>query len=283
MADIQIITDAGSDLSGKEQEQFDIEIIPFKITADGKDYLSGVDVFSDEFYALLENCREIPHTSQPSTLDIYNVFKKHTDSGKQVLMISLSSNASGFYNNMHLAKNMILEETPDAVIEILDTRTFTYIYGLAAIHAAEMAKDGMNIVEIKEKTKEFIDKHELFVIPKSLTYLEKGGRINKASLIFGNMLDLAPVLSIKDGLMEAVGKVRGRKKLAKKLFKYVTEHAPDLSGRKLYVMNGNMPEETEEFVGLLAEQFSGATVKTVKVGPAIATHIGPVFGVFFEK
>lgn len=283
MADIQIITDAGADLSKEETERFNVEIIPIKITVDGNDYLSGVDIFSDEYYKLLENCSEIPHTSQPSTMDIYDVFKKYTDLGKQILMISLSSNASGFYNNMHLAKNMILEEAPEAVIEILDTSSFTYIYGLAAIRAAQMAENGTDIFEIKEKTKAFIDSLGIFVIPQSLTYLEKGGRINKASLIFGNMLDLAPVLTIKNGLMEAVGKVRGRKKLAKKLFKYLTEHAPDQSGRDLYVMNGNMPEETEELVRCLTEHFPGAKIKTVKVGPTIATHIGPVFGVFFEK
>ena len=123
----------------------------------------------------------------------------------------------------------------------------------------------------------------MFVIPKSLTYLEKGGRINKASLIFGNMLDLAPVLTIKDGLMEAVGKVRGRKKLAKKLFQYLVSHAPDQTGKNLIVVNGKMDEETEELLGYLTEQFPGVNITRAKVGPTIATHIGPVFGVFFQK
>ena len=89
MADIQIITDAGSDLLKEEQQRFGIEVIPIKITADCKDYLSGVDVFSDEFYELLETCKEIPHTSQPSTGDIYDVFQKHIEAGKQILVISL--------------------------------------------------------------------------------------------------------------------------------------------------------------------------------------------------
>lgn len=283
MADIQIITDAGSDLLKEDQEKYGIEVIPIKITADGKDYLSGVDIFSDEFYALLESCKEIPHTSQPSTADIYDVLKKHTDAGKQILMISLSSNASGFFNNMHLAKNMILEENPEAVIEILDSKVFAFLYGQAAINASKMAKDGMDILEIKEKTKEFIESYSVFVIPKSLTYLEKGGRINKASLIFGNMLDLVPVLTIQNGLMEAIGKVRGRKKLAKKLFQYLTEHAPDQNGKEMIVVNGNMQEETDELIGYLNERFPESSITLAKVGPTIATHIGPVFGVFFKK
>ena len=283
MADIQIITDAGADLPKEEQEAYGIDVIPIKITADGKDYLSGVDIFSDEFYTLLESCKEIPHTSQPSPADIYDVFKKHTDAGKQVFVISLSSASSGFFSNMHLAKNMVLEENPSAVIELYDTQAFAYIYGLASINAAKLAKEGMDIAAIRDKTDAFIKSFGVYVIPKSLTYLEKGGRINKASLIFGNMLDLVPVLTIQNGLMEAIGKVRGRKKLAKKLFAYLTEHAPDQTGKEMIVVNGSMQEEVDELVGYLRERYPGVHITLAKVGPTIATHIGPVFGAFFKK
>ncbi len=283
MADIQIVTDAGADLSKEEQKAYNIDVLPIKIMADGKEYLSGVDMFSDEFYELLESSDEIPHTSQPSTGEIYDLLKKHTDKGKQVLVITLSSNASGLYNNMHLAKNMILEETPDAIIEILDSKRFAYIYGLASINASKMAESGMELSEIIAKTKEFLDSYGVFAIPKSLTYLEKGGRINKASLVFGNMLDLVPVLTIQNGLMEAVGKVRGRKKLAKKMLQYMEERVPDQSGGEMIVVNGKLPEETEEIITLLKERYPGVHITTAKVGPTIATHIGPVFAVFYKK
>lgn len=283
MAEIQIITDAASDLMREEQEKYGIDVIPIKISADGKEYLSGVNLFSEEFFTLLETCKEVPKTAQPSTVDIYDIFKKHIDAGKQILVLSLSSNASGLYNNMHLAKDMILEECPHAVIEIIDTHIFSYLYGKAAILASQMAKEGMDILEIKQKTIDYIKHYDVFVIPKSLTYLEKGGRINKASLIFGNLLDIVPVLSIKDGLMEAIGKVRGRKKLAKKLFQYLVDNAPDQSGKHLIVIDGNMHEETEELISLLKEKYENVSIEVSGIGPTIATHIGPVFAVFFEK
>jgi len=283
MAEIQIITDAGADLLKEEQNQYGIDVLPIKIMADGKEYLSGVDMFSDEFYALLESCNEIPHTSQPSTGEIYDLFKKHTDAGKQIFAISLSSKASGLHNNMHLAKNMILEENPDAVIEILDSCRFAYIYGQAAINASIMAKEGMELSQIKEKTQAYLDSYGVFAIPKGLTYLEKGGRINKASFIFGNMLDIVPVVTIKDGLIEAIGKVRGRKKLAKKMMQYLLDNAPDQKGCELIVVNGKMTEETEELVSLLKDNYPDVSIKVAKVGPTIATHVGPVFAVFYKK
>ena len=282
MANIQIITDAASDLSKKEQQEYGIDVIPIKITADGKEYLSGVNMFSDEFYTVLENCDEIPKTSQPTTVEIYELFKKHIDAGKEILVIGLSSDASGTFNNMNLAKNMILEEKPDAVIEILDSRRFSYIYGWAAIEATKMAEEGMSVQEIKEQVMAFMNRFEVAIMPNSLTYLEKGGRINKASLIFGNMLDIVPVLTIKNGLIEAIGKVRGRKKLAKKLAGYIQEHAPDQSGKTMLVLNGRMEEETEELIGYLKEMYPGVTIKRGDVGPIIATHIGPVFAAFYE-
>lgn len=282
MANIQIITDAGADLTKEEQVQYGIEVLPIKICADDKEYLAGVNIFSEEYYAILEKCKDIPQTSQPTTLEIYDMFKKHTDAGKQVLVIALSSESSGTFNNMNLAKNMILEETPDAVIELLDSRRFAYIYGWAAIEASKMAKEGMDIQEIKERAMAFMEKYDVAVIPNSMTYLEKGGRINKATLIFGNMLDIVPVLSIRNGLMGAIGKVRGRKKLAKKLAAYIQEHAPDQSGKTMLVLNGSMEEETEELIGYLKEMYPGVIIKRAKVGPIIATHIGPVFAAFYE-
>lgn len=282
MANIQIMTDAAADLRKEEQMQYGIDVLPIKIIAEGKEYLAGTDMFSDEIYTLLETCKEIPQTSQPTTVEIYEKFKTHIEAGKQIFVIALSSNASGTYNNMHIAKDMILEEYPDAVIEILDSRRFAYIYGWAAIEAAKMAEEGLEITEIKERTIAFMDKFDVVVIPNSLTYLEKGGRINKASLVFGNMLDIVPVLSIRDGLIAAIGKVRGRKKLAKKLAGYIKDHAPDQSGKTMLVLNGRMEEETLELIAYLQEMYPGVTIKRGEVGPIIATHIGPVFAAFFE-
>jgi len=217
MADIKIITDAGADLTLEQQRQYDIEVLPLRIYADGKEYLAGVDTFSDDFYALLDTLNDFPKTSQPTTAEFYDLFKKYTDDGTQVLMITLSSKASGLNNNANLAKSMILEENPDAVIEVVDSYRYSYAYGMGVIEAAKLAKEGKTIPEIVKAVLELMESYTVYFIPNTLEYLEKGGRINKASLVFGNMLDIVPVLSLVDGTVSAVGKVRGRKKIAKKI------------------------------------------------------------------
>ena len=283
MADVKIITDAGADLTLEQQKEFDIAVLPLRIYADGKEYLAGVDTFSDEFYALLENLKEFPKTSQPTTGEIYDLLKKYVDEGKEVLFITLSSKASGLNNNANLAKTMLLEEIPDAKVEIYDSYGYSFSYGMAVIEAAKLAKQGKSIDEIKVTIKELMDSYTVYFIPSSLDYLEKGGRINKASLVFGNMLDVVPVLSLVDGMVSAVGKVRGRKKIAKKMFDYAIERHPNQDNTTFYIPNGKLDAEVAELTERLKEKFPNCTVEEYKVGPIIAAHIGPVCGLFLKK
>ena len=283
MADIKIITDAGADLTLEQQKEYDIAVLPLRIFADGKEYLAGVDTFSDEFYALLENLKEFPKTSQPTTGEIYDLLKEYVDQGKEVLFITLSSKASGLNNNANLAKNMLLEENPDAVIDIYDSYGYSFSYGMAVIEAAKLAKQGKSMEEIKKAVAELMDSYTVYFIPSTLEYLEKGGRINKASLVFGNMLDIVPVLSLVDGTVSAVGKVRGRKKIAKKMFDYAIERHPNQDDTTFYIPNGKLDAEVAELTERLKERFPNCTVIEYKVGPLIASHIGPVCGLFLKK
>lgn len=283
MANVKIITDAGADLTLDQQKEFDIAVLPLRIYADGKEYLAGVDTFSDDFYALLETIKDFPKTSQPTTGEIYDLLKKYVDEGKEILFITLSSKASGLNNNANLAKNMILEENPDAVVEILDSQRHSFAYGMAAIEAAKLASNGKSIPEIIKAVNELMDSYTVYFIPSTLEYLEKGGRINKASLVFGNMLDIVPVLSLVDGQVAAVGKVRGRKKIAKKIFDYAIERHPNQETTTFYIPNGNLDEEVAEITQRLLEKYPNSTVIPYKVGPLIASHIGPVCGIFLKK
>ena len=283
MANVKIITDAGADLTLEQQNEFDIAVLPLRIFADGKEYLAGVDTFSDEFYALLETLKDFPKTSQPTTGEIYDLMKRYVDEGKEVLFITLSSKASGLNNNANLAKNMLLEENPNAVIEIYDSYRYSFAYGMAVIEAAKLAAEGKSIDEIKSAIEELMDSYTVYFIPNTLEYLEKGGRINKASLVFGNMLDIVPVLSLVDGMVSAVGKVRGRKKIAKKIFDYAIEHHPNQENTTFYIPNGNLDAEVAEITERINEKFPNAKVIQYKVGPLTASHIGPVTGIFLKK
>ena len=280
---IKIITDSASDLLPEEAKKYDIDVIPFSIFIDGKEYRTGVDISSEEFYKMQKTCKEVPQTSLVAPEVIYETFKKYVEEGKEIFMITISSNASGFYNSTRLASEMITDEYPDAKIKILDTQKFAYVYAYGAIEAAKMAEEGLSLDEIYEKTAAIIDDYEVFAVPESLVYLEKGGRINKASLIFGSALDLKPMISIRGGLIESIGMLRGTKKIPQKLIKKIKETGVSQEGKTVMVLNGDMDETVEEFVELVKAELNPGEILVKPIGPTIATHIGPVFAIFVHK
>ncbi|MBQ3226321.1 MAG: DegV family protein [Clostridia bacterium] len=281
MAKIKIITDSASDILLSEAKEWDIEVLPFTVVIDGTEYRSGIDITPSEFIAKLKKCKELPTTAQVTPDAFMQAFKKYTDEGYEVLYISLSSNASGTYNNAMIAKQTIEDEDPNAVVEVIDTGKFAYIYARASIIAAQMAKEGKEMGEIKQAVLDFMAQYEVYVAAQSLKYLEKGGRINKASLVMGNVLDIRPMLSIRNGLIESIGTLRGSKKIVNKLFKKIVEAAPPQDGKELIIVHCDMEEEAKEMENLLLSEYPGASTLIREVGPTIATHIGPVIAVFF--
>ena len=172
MANVKIITDAGADLTKEQQKEYNIDVLPLRIYADGKEYLAGVDTFSEDFYALLKTLKDFPKTSQPTTAEIYDMFKKYTDENIPILMITLSSKASGLNNNANLAKNMILEENDRAVIEIIDSERYSFTYGLAVVEAAKMANNGASMEDLIKKSTELMESFTAYFIPSSFKFLQ---------------------------------------------------------------------------------------------------------------
>ena len=281
MAKVKIITDSGSDLTLEEAKQYGIEILPFFINMNGREYRTGIDITTEEFYRELKNCKEIPTTAQVAPEEIFNAFHKYTEEGFDVLYIALSSKATGVYNSALIAKNMVLEENPNAVIEVVDTQRFAYVIALSAIHAAKLADEGKDIANIKQAVEDFLEGYDVYAVAQTLKYLEKGGRINKASLVMGNVLDIRPMLSIRNGLMEAIGTIRGSKKIVSKLVKKLEERGCDQTGKTMLIVNADMSQEAEEMKTLIEEKFAPKEVLIRNIGPTITTHIGPVIGVFF--
>ena len=279
---IKIITDSASDILAEEAKKYDIDVIPFSVFIDGKEYKTGVDLSAEEFYKLQKTCKEIPKTSLVAPEVIYDAFKKYVEEGREILMLTLSSNASGFYNSTRLASEMIKEEYPDSVIKILDTQKFAYVYAYAAIEAAKMAEEGKTIDEIYSACENILSDFEVYAVPESLVYLEKGGRINKASLIFGSALDLKPMIGIRGGIIESLGMLRGSKKIPQKVIKKIKETGVSQEGKTVIILDGDMPEVTKEFAELVKQELNPKEIIIRPIGPTIATHVGPVFAIFFH-
>lgn len=284
MGTYKIFVDTGADMLEDVAKKNGIGVIRFLSVFGETSYVTGTEMTNDKFYEMLEKSDTIPTTSQTPYADFYEQLKEASLSYDTVIYFALSSNASGQYNTACMIRNEILEEdNPNADIRIFDTKTFSIYISATALYAKELLDGGMDIDEVLEKCREYIDSWQCYILVDTLKYLEKGGRITKTSAIVGSLLDIKPVLTIKNGLIEPVEKLRGNKKLFKKLINLVREN-PDFDDEKCEFMIGHSNDEYGQEVKALIKEEFGVDIKGYfELGPIIGTHIGPgTLGLLFR-
>lgn len=285
MRTYKIFVDTGADMPENVAKENNIGILRFMCVFGEKAYVTGTELTNDEFYEKLEKEDIIPTTSQTPYADIYDTLKQASDEYDTVIYFTLSSKASGQHNTAQMVRNEILEENPKADIRIFDTLKFSVYESMAALHAKKLLDEGLEVDDVLNECRKYIDSWEAYVLVDTLKYLEKGGRITKTSAIVGSLLDIKPVLSVRDGLIEAVEKIRGRKKLYKKLIDLIRENPEFDEDNPQFIVVESNKEYGEEMRQLLCDEFEIDDVcGYCQLGPVIGTHIGPgTLAVLFKK
>jgi DegV family protein with EDD domain len=271
---IRIVTDSTADIPLSLREEFGIEMVPLKIHFGSETYLDAVTLQSEQFYEKLTAASALPTTSQPSPLEFFEVYKKlaEEDPDVEIISIHLSSALSGTYQSAVLAGSMLEEQ---AKIHIVDSLSASYGIGALVVAAATAAREGKSVAEILEIIRVLRANYHIYFLVSTLEFLQKGGRVGKASAIFGSLLNIKPILSIDpDGEVVAVEKVRGQKKAMARIVELL---AADLSGRPIHlnVAHSNSPEAAEQLRELIEQQFEVRSMAYIALGPVIGTHAGP--------
>lgn len=276
MADIKIIVDTGSDIPTDIARKYDIGLLSFLSVFDEECYVTGVNMTNSEFYEKLERSKDIPTTAQTPFGDMYDYLLEQSKTHDSVIYFALSSAGSGQYNTATLVANEIKEEYPNADIRIVDSQTYSLYIAQTAVHAAELAKQGKSADEIIEECDKYIKSWRCYLLVDTLKYLEKGGRINKAKAIMGTLLDIKPILTINDGLVEMYDKLRGKKKLIEKLIEKVAEDADFDAEKKEFLVVHSDSDKGEKMCESLKEEFDIDEITMLsEFGPIIGTHVGP--------
>ena len=275
MADIKIIVDSGSDIPQEIADKYDIGIISFLSLFGEEQYVQRVDITNEEFFDKLESFDGFPTTSQTPYGDMYDFFAKQCSENKSVIYFALSSAASGQYQTANLVKNEILEENPNADFHIVDTQKFSLYIAETAVHAAQMAQEGKNVEEIIAECENYIKTWRAYLLVDTLKYLEKGGRLSKAAAFVGTMLDIKPILTIENGLVESMDKLRGKKKLLDKLIEKIQDDPDfDADNPKFLVIQSD-EEKGEAAIEKLKDEFGEDCIEMYgEFGPLIGTHVG---------
>lgn len=280
LARIKLVTDSTADIPLETRQALGIEMVPLKVHFGEETYLDGITLDSAEFYKKLAAFPGLPTTSQPSPIDFYQLYKElASEPGTQIISIHLSSAFSGTYQSAVLAKSM-LEQEQEVDITIIDSRTATYGIGLLVVAAAEAARAGKGRDEIVELVYRLRKETSLYFLVDTLEYLQKGGRIGKASAVLGSLLNIKPILSVDDdGEVTAVDKVRGQKRAMQRIVELLKErHQGPV---KATIAHADALERAQELRALIQEHFDLKELQFTSIGPVIGAHTGGgTLGVF---
>jgi DegV family protein with EDD domain len=266
---VKVVTDSTADLPPTLAEELGITVVPIYVRFGDKVYRDRVDISEDDFYERLTRDPVHPNTTQPTPQDFADVYQKLSQEAEGIISIHISAKLSGTYNSALQAKEMIEGKCP---IEVVDSETLTMSLGLIVIVAAQMANAGESMDKIVEEVKQAIPQIHLLFLLDTLKYLAKGGRIGKVNALLGSVLSIKPILSIKDGELVPVSKVRTRTKGIDKLFDFV-ENAGDI--QDLAVVYNTTPDEAQNLAERIGSVFDKEKIRIARVGPGLGVHGGP--------
>ncbi len=275
MEKIKIFIDTAADMPEAVAAEKNFGVLRFMSVFGDESFVTGTELTNEAFYKKLAESEVMPKTAQTPYQDMYDALFEAARAHETVIYFAISSKASGQFNTARMIAEEIKEEYPEADLRIVDTESFSAYISLIAYKAAELLAEGKSADEIIEESLKVRDGWEAYMLVDSLTYLEKGGRINKASAIVGTLLDIKPVLSIRNGLIEAIEKLRGKKKLCKKLVTLAMED-PRFDGEnpEMIIVHSNK-EAADELAEVIEEEIGKQPSMVFEFGPIIGTHAGP--------
>ena len=274
MKDYIIMTDSCCDLPLEYIKKYNLRYAKLTCNYDGNEY---VDDFGQslDYKKFFDDMRKgaIPKTSQPSVNEFYSIFKETVEEGKDVVYICVSTGMSGTENSANNAKNMVLDEMPDAKIHIVNILTASLGQGLTVIKVCEMQKQGASaedIVKFVEDSRQYLN---TYITVDDLHHLKRGGRLSSAAAVLGIVLHIKPIITInEEGRVMPILKVKGRKSSISKLAEIVAERIENPEEQVIAISHGDCLEE----VLRLKENI----LKLVKVKDVLINYTGPATGTY---
>lgn len=278
MEKIHIFTDSASDIPQKEVDAHGIEIVPITITHEGRVLREYYDITPEEYWKLLADSREIPTTAMITPPQFLDSFRRAAERGcTHVLGVLINARGSGTFQAACIARDMFLEENPGAMkIELLDSASYTYIYGHVVVRAAEMREAGEAFDAIVSVARSRLSRVEAYLGVYSLKHLKKSGRISGGAAFVGEALGLKPISHVYGGTVEVCDKVRGEKALITGLIRKVSDRVRQPEKQTAFLLYGDvLAERKAELEKRLRTEIGFANVRAVPIGASVITNTGP--------
>ncbi len=278
MTKIRVSTDSTADIPAELVKALQISVLPLTIVVDGKEYLDGVDLEPAEFYKLLETSSEIPATSQVSTQRYSKLYYETWKAGyTHLIHTSINSKGSGTYQAAVLSRELFFEEYPEAKqqlqIELIDSLTYSMLYGWGVVEGARLALDGAKPQQVVDAITDWCRNSRAVFVPLNLKFVRKSGRVSAAAAFVGDAMGLKPAITFENGESKVLTKFRGEKKVVPGLIDMMQKERKP--GTPYFLVYGTNQEQYENLQLACAEQMEQAPQLSYSVGNIISINTGP--------
>lgn len=284
----QIISDGSCDLDSTIVKEKQLQIVPFYISIDGKSHQKEIEELKvrDFYQFMIDNPKVFPKTSLPAIKDYLEVFTPLVEKNIDIICICITTKFSGSYNSAMSAKEVLLEEYPNATITIIDATVNTVLQGLLVLEAVKMQEQGCSYQEVIDTINTIKQTGRIFFTIGSMDYLVHGGRVGKLAGIAAGTLGLKPLIVLENGEINKAGVVRGRKISKKKIIEltlqYLKEQTINPLDYEFTIGYGYDIEEAKEFqqtftTSLKQEypDYENIVIPIRQIGATIGVHTGP--------
>ncbi len=281
---VRILVDSASYIPEDELARHDIRRFSM-VLVEGDRQTPELDIDYTEFYAHLAQVDYLPTTSLPSPQEIRAHITDILDEGHDVLGVFLPATFSGVVATFTMVAEQLATEDPTlrGRIDVVDGGSPCMEAGFAALAAARCSEAGGTLAECAAAAEASKERSRFLFAPRTLTYLERGGRIGRASALLGGLLKLVPVLTVEDYYTSTYTKVRTWPKALMTIKEKLVADIEASGGlRDIIVHYIAEPQEATAFCQNVIEPLVGHPVRVVPIGPVVGAHVGPAVGVVYE-
>jgi len=267
-----VVLDSASDFPEAAELYPNFRVVPLYVRFGDESFRDYAELGPDRFYERLETTTVQPTTSQPTPGDFLAVYEEVSAGYERVLSLQLSSTLSGTYASAQSAAEMLGGDR----VRVIDTRTVSAAIGMLALGVRRRLEAGTTDEEIDAFVARFQQGHRLLFTVSTLEYLQRGGRIGRAAALAGNLLNVKPILTIRDGEVVPLKKVRGNAKAFAEFRELFEETSTDGPALKIGIAHAAAPDRLAALRELVEHVRPHADIEiATQLGAVIGTHAGP--------
>src|SRR5256885_1846470 len=268
---VRIVTDSTADIPQEKAQALGITVIPLTVFFGEEAYLDGVELDNPGFYTKLRVGKVSPRTSQPPPAAFQEVYKQLASEGADaILSVHLSSRLSGTYQSACNGRAALSEDMINIPIDIIDSQSVSVAMGVPIMQAAEEARQGLGLEEVKAHLLDRFSRTRILFVLDTLEYLKRGGRIGGARALLGNMLNVKPILSIKNGMVVPVEQPRTRSKAYARIGQLIREVGKP---ERMFIVESD--DEVGQQLAQTVKDMYAAEIPIYKLGAVVGTYAGP--------